>query len=77
MGFLDRFLNSDEVEKLGWKKLEKPGQIAQILSDSYQKPVAIFKHSVRCGTSAMAKYQLESAWEAVFLLQNGKWVISE
>ena len=30
---------------------------------SYKRPVVIFKHSVSCGISAAAKYNLEEGWD--------------
>jgi len=46
-----------------WKPLTDEGQLQTIIQASYKKPVVIFKHSTRCGTSAMAKHGLETNWE--------------
>ena len=46
-----------------WKVLDSEEQLDQIIKDSYQKPVVLFKHSISCGISAMAKYQLEEQWD--------------
>lgn len=64
MGLLDRILNSGE-EKLqhNWKTLASIDQLDEIAQASYQKPVAILKHSIRCGISSMIKWQLESNWD--------------
>lgn len=63
MGFLDRVLSAQKEDiHTAWKVLDKEYQLEQIIEDSKQKPVVIFKHSIRCGTSAMVKYQLERQW---------------
>lgn len=64
MGLLDRILNNEE-EKLqhGWKPLTRVEEMDEIVRTSYQKPVAILKHSIRCGISSMIKWQLESSWD--------------
>ncbi len=64
MSFMDRLMRGREEElPHGWKKLEDADHFEQLIEDSYDKPVIIFKHSVSCGVSAMAKYGLESEWE--------------
>jgi bacillithiol system protein YtxJ len=64
MSFLDNvFKAQNDTLPSGWKELAQEEQIEQIIADSHRKPVAIFKHSIRCGTSAMAKYQLEAGWD--------------
>lgn len=45
-----------------WKQLEHPEQLEEIKEMSKSKPVAIFKHSIRCGVSSMVKSQLEREW---------------
>lgn len=44
-----------------WNDLIEESQLAEIKQLSYTQPVAIFKHSTRCGISAMAKSRLERA----------------
>lgn len=61
MSLLDRLRESEQIFE-GWKKLSHPEQLEQLIQDSFQKPVVIFKHSTRCGISAHAKYRLESDW---------------
>ncbi len=46
---------------MNWKILSDPSQLATIKTESAQKPVVIFKHSIRCSISAMAKGRLERA----------------
>ena len=46
-----------------WHELTELGQLETIKAESNEKPVVIFKHSVTCGISAGAKYQLESDWD--------------
>ena len=63
MGFLDRMFSIQQEEIFNaWKVLDKMEQLDQIIEDSYKKPVVLFKHSIRCGTSAMIKHQLEGNW---------------
>lgn len=64
MGFLDRVFSMQQKEIFDtWKVLEEEEQLNQIVKDSYTKPVVLFKHSIRCGTSAMVKNQLENDWD--------------
>lgn len=64
MSFLDRFRNSQKEEiHQDWKNLNELGQLDTIVKASFDKPVALFKHSISCGISAMAKYQLERDWD--------------
>ena len=46
-----------------WRALNAVDEINQLIADSYQHPVAIFKHSTRCGTSSLAKSRLEKSWD--------------
>ena len=64
MSFLKNLMSS-KGKKLpeGWKQLNQESQLDQIAKDSFQKPVVLFKHSVRCGISLMAKERLESQWD--------------
>ena len=39
-------------------------QLIEIEKESFHQPIAIFKHSTRCGTSSMALRQFESQFEA-------------
>ncbi len=45
-----------------WKMLTSIGQLDEIDEVSETRPVAIFKHSTRCGISAGAEYRLLQNW---------------
>jgi len=47
-----------------WKNLETIEQLDQIIKDSNDKEIAIFKHSTRCGISRMVKRGFESELNA-------------
>ena len=64
MGFLDRFNAAQHAELLEqWEVLDESVALEQLAEISHQKPVVIFKHSIRCGISSMVKNQLESDWD--------------
>lgn len=48
---------------MNWIQLTAEEQLEEINRDSFEKPVVLFKHSTRCGISAMAKNRLESKWD--------------
>ena len=48
------------MKKLSWIDLKSPEQINEIKEKSRTVPQVIFKHSTRCGTSALAKNRLEN-----------------
>lgn len=43
-----------------WNILDNEEQLKSIVEESYQTPVAIFKHSTTCGISHSAKSKLDS-----------------
>lgn len=45
---------------MDWKKLNEIDQIDQIIQESEQHPIVIFKHSTSCPVSGSAKKRLES-----------------
>ena len=56
MGFFDKFKSSSDIAKeeiieVPWHVLSKVEQLDEIVEQSKTKPVAIFKHSTRCGIS--------------------------
>ena len=56
MGFLDMFKSpadvaKEEIVEIPWHVLGKVEQLDEILEQSKKTPVAIFKHSTRCGIS--------------------------
>lgn len=64
MTYLERVrLAKQDGVHANWEVLEDESQLATLIQQSYEKPVAIFKHSISCGTSAMIKHQLETQWE--------------
>jgi bacillithiol system protein YtxJ len=44
---------------VNWLLLTDDEQLDEIISASYQHPIAIFKHSTRCSVSLMAKKAME------------------
>lgn len=46
-----------------WKNLQSIDQLEQLINDSHDKPVAIFKHSTRCSISSMAMDRLQRQWD--------------
>ncbi|AEE47948.1 bacillithiol system redox-active protein YtxJ [Haliscomenobacter hydrossis] len=64
MGYLENFNQAQKSEVFeGWKVLQDEQQLEEILEASKQKPIVIFKHSTRCGTSERAKYTLMDNWD--------------
>ena len=56
MGFFDRFKSTNdnadqEKVQVPWQILGQMEQLDTIVEESKSKPVAIFKHSTRCGVS--------------------------
>jgi len=45
-----------------WLALTAPEQLTEIVRESQQHPVLIFKHSTTCSISAAAKSKLERQW---------------
>jgi bacillithiol system protein YtxJ len=45
-----------------WSPLTREDQIQDIIEESKQKPVVIFKHSTSCSISATARGRLERQW---------------
>ncbi len=48
---------------MNWKPLINEDTVDVIISESNIRPQLIFKHSTRCGVSAMAKKRLEMEWD--------------
>ena len=46
---------------MNWIALTNENQLKEIKEKSAERPQAIFKHSIRCGISALAKSRLEKA----------------
>ena len=47
---------------MNWNKLTSPNQIDQLIPESAEQPVLIFKHSTTCSISAMALSRMERSW---------------
>lgn len=64
MSFLNNIFSASEenkpVSKVGWRQLTDLGQLNEILVESADKPVIIFKHSTRCSVSRMVLKQFEN-----------------
>jgi bacillithiol system protein YtxJ len=48
---------------VNWNSLTQQNQIQEIIAESKEKPVIIFKHSTSCSISATAKNRLERQWK--------------
>ncbi len=47
------------MNSMNWIEFKSEDQIKELIEKSHDKPQVIFKHSSRCGISAMAKGRLE------------------
>lgn len=47
---------------MNWNKIESIEELNQVIEQSNQTPILIFKHSTRCSISSMALNRLERAW---------------
>jgi len=67
MGFLKNIFNSaSEVQPqsfINWISLTEVSQLEELIEVSKQKPIAIFKHSTRCGTSRMVLKYFEREFD--------------
>ncbi len=48
---------------MNWLELSNESQLNELIKDSQNSPVLIFKHSTRCSISSMAINRLERAWK--------------
>ncbi len=53
----------EHSSKINWKYLTSENQLDDLIEQSKTIPVAIYKHSTRCGVSSMAKSKLEREWD--------------
>lgn len=51
-----------DSKKLPWTNVQSMEQLSEIVKTTFDKPVLLFKHSTRCGISAMALNSFESNW---------------
>lgn len=67
MGFLNKLFSSrggseESNKSISWKILDQMSQLDEIVEESKNKTVAIFKHSTRCGISRMALKRFEKSY---------------
>lgn len=65
MSLLKKIFGSKEINKepkkiIPWNLLTSIDQLVKIEKESFHQPIAIFKHSTRCGVSSMTFRQFES-----------------
>lgn len=46
---------------MNWNSLSSVEQLDEIITESFEKPIVIFKHSTRCSISDIAKSRLDRA----------------
>ena len=68
MSLLKKIFGSKEISKepkkiIPWNQLTSVDQLIEIEKESFHQPIAIFKHSTRCGISNMALRQFEKQFE--------------
>ena len=67
MNLFKSLFGSAETEnsnsKVNWRPLTDLGQLNEIINESAEKPVAIFKHSTRCGVSRMSLKEFENEFD--------------
>jgi bacillithiol system protein YtxJ len=54
---------NSSFSKINWIPLQDLGQLNEIVNNSNEKPVLIFKHSTRCSVSRMALKQFENEFD--------------
>tara|TARA_B110000046_G_scaffold44961_1_gene49990 strand:+ start:197 stop:589 length:393 start_codon:yes stop_codon:yes gene_type:complete len=69
MSILKKIFGSNEISRapkklIPWNRLTSINQLIEIEKESFHQPIAIFKHSTRCGTSSMALRQFESHFKS-------------
>lgn len=67
MSLLKKIFGANNLPKepkklIPWNRLTSIEQLNEIDKESYNQPIAIFKHSTRCGTSSMALRQFEKQY---------------
>lgn len=55
--------NKSSKVEINWERLTEASQLEQIIEESKERPVMIYKHSTRCGISGMALDRLERSWD--------------
>ncbi len=66
MSFFDKVFGNSEttsnVSKVNWLALVTMSQLDEVVKQSFEKPVLLFKHSTRCSVSRMVLRQFENAF---------------
>lgn len=55
--------SENPIKKMDWLELTDQKQLDEIVAQSEEKPIIIFKHSTRCSISRMALKQFENAFD--------------
>ncbi|MFD1095382.1 bacillithiol system redox-active protein YtxJ [Salegentibacter chungangensis] len=69
MGILDKLFKSEsdntneKKSQVPWNDLNSTAQLEELKAESKDKPVAILKHSTRCGISKMVLRQFENSYD--------------
>ncbi|MDD2987217.1 bacillithiol system redox-active protein YtxJ [Flavobacterium sp.] len=66
MSILNKFFGTNKEEtpsEISWRKLIDLGQLQEIETLSFEKPVLIFKHSTRCSISRFALKNFEREYD--------------
>lgn len=69
MGIFDKLFNGEKestnenTKKVPWIQLEHLDQLTKLEEESKKRPVAILKHSTRCGISRMVLRQFENSYD--------------
>lgn len=66
MSFLNTIFGSDSDQgqpNVDWVQITSLAQVDEIVSLSYDLPIAIFKHSTRCGISRMVLKKFENDFD--------------
>lgn len=63
MGFFNSSKENKSLSKVGWKQLLDVLQLDDLVIESKENPILIFKHSTRCGVSRMVLKQFENEFD--------------
>lgn len=63
MGLFSFGKKKDQQPAIDWTVLKEEGQLDELKEQSFEKPVVLFKHSIRCSISSMAIHRLENYWD--------------
>lgn len=59
-----KIFGTTKEPNIEWKHLNSETSLQEVISESAEKPILIFKHSTRCSISSMAKSRLENKWNS-------------